>query len=270
MEARWLAYSAPVTETVRRERVALVTGGSRGLGFATAAHLASTGWSLALTARSEEPLRRASRDLRTRFPVQVVERAVDVTDHAGMTTFVADIGSTLGDLHGVVANAGGGRGTRLADTDADAWARTLDINLVSAMLTLRAALPQLERTGGSAVLVSSISGWKPAPGLAYGAAKAALIHAAAVLARELGPHSVRVNAVAPGSMLVPGRAWDRMRTADPAAYHAFEQEFPGGKLIDPADVAPVIGFLLSDSARAVNGAMIAVDGGQNTPSAYGY
>ncbi|WP_198587025.1 SDR family NAD(P)-dependent oxidoreductase [Glycomyces xiaoerkulensis] len=252
------------------DRPVLITGASHGLGLATATLLASVRAPLALCARNAAPLNEVADELRKDYGVTVFSRAVDVTDELAAAEFVADAAKRLGDLAGVVANAGGGRGTHLEDTSPEDWQYTWSVNVVGAMTPLRAATPQLERTGGAAVLVSSISGAKPAPGLAYGATKAALDHAAAILARDLGARGVRVNAVAPGSMLVPGRRWDRMRTDSPEEYEAFRREFPGGELVDPDDVAAVVAFLLSDGARAVNGAVVPVDAGQNAPTAFGY
>lgn len=252
------------------DRPVLVTGASHGLGLATATLLASVGAPLALCARTAAPLNEAAERLRKEFDVPVHVRALDVTDDPTLTEFIGESGRRLGPLAGVVANVGGARGTHLRDTAPADWEYTLGVNLVGAMTALRAATPQLKRTHGAAVLVSSISGSKPAPGLTYGATKAALNHAAAILAQELGIHGVRVNTVAPGSMLVPDRTWDRLRTDDPLRFEEFQREFPGGELIEPADVAPVIAFLLSDAARAINGATVPVDAGQNAPTAYGY
>jgi len=158
------------------------------------------------------------------------------------------------------------KGTIRAD-----FADSIDANAVHGATAIRAALPHFGRTGGgSVVLVSSVSGWKPSPPAQYAAAKAAVIHMGACLARELGPAGVRVNVVCPGSMLIPGRRWERMMRDDPEGFERFAGEFPAGRLIDPDDVAAVIAFLLSDQARAVNGASIPVDAAQNAPSADGY
>lgn len=251
-------------------RPVLITGASHGLGLATAQLLAAFGAPLALCARDAARLNEEAERLRGKFDVPVFTRALDVVDEETLVEFVGEAGRRLGDFGGIVANVGGSRGAHLGDTSADDWAYTLGVNVVGAMTALRAAMPQLRRTRGAAVLVSSISGSKPAPGLSYGATKAALNHAAAILARELGGAGVRVNAVAPGSMLVPNGRWDRMRVDEPEEYAAFREEFPAGRLVDPVDVASVIAFLLSDGARAVNGAVVPVDGGQNAPTAYGY
>lgn len=124
--------------------------------------------------------------------------------------------------------------------------------------------------GGPIVVVASVSGWKPGPQAQYGAAKAAQIHMVSSLARELATDGIRVNAVSPGSMLIPGKRWDRMRRENPSAFDRFRAEFPGGELVRPEEVADVIAFLLSDASRAVTGVNLPVDKGQNAPTPEGY
>jgi 3-oxoacyl-[acyl-carrier protein] reductase len=123
------------------------------------------------------------------------------------------------------------------------------------------------RGGGSAVTISSISGWRAGPGAPYGTAKAAEIFLAGALAWELAPQRIRVNTVSPGSILFPGGGWDRRREREPERFAAFAlDEFPWGRLGDPDEVADVVAFILSDRARWINGANIPVDGGQGKPS----
>ncbi|GLI00634.1 SDR family NAD(P)-dependent oxidoreductase [Phytohabitans aurantiacus] len=249
----------------------LITGGSRGLGRATAETLAAQGCPLAICAREERPLLDLAESLRASHGIEAFVRSVDVTDHERLAEFVAEAADSLGGLRGVVANAGGNRGRGLLESQSVDWTATFDLNVGHAATVTRAAVPYLaDGGGGSVVFVASISGWKPSPPAQYAAAKAALVHMATCLSRELAEHGVRVNAVSPGSMLVPGGGWDRMRRNDPDRFGQFLREFPAGRLVDPAEVAEVIAFLLSHGSRGVNGAHIPVDGAQNAPSARGY
>ncbi|MGW7256497.1 SDR family NAD(P)-dependent oxidoreductase [Streptomyces sp. NPDC054834] len=131
------------------------------------------------------------------------------------------------------------------------------------------AMPHFERRGGgSALIVASITGWKPGPRSSYASVKAAEIHLAATLGRELGPHNIQVNAVSSGSVMSEGggRAW--FRDNRPEQYEAFARDdFPRGQLVELREVADVACFLLSARAGGVNGTNICVDGVQDHPSA---
>jgi 3-oxoacyl-[acyl-carrier protein] reductase len=248
----------------------IVTGGSRGLGRETTLRLAAQGCDLAVCGRDAASLEAVAEEVRARYGRTLHTARLDVLDESALAAFVRESAARLGRVDGLVTVAGGARGADLRGTEASDWDLTCRLNVTHPAIALREAADHLAGTGGSAVLVSSVSGWKPAPPAQYAAAKAAQIHMASSLARELGPRGVRVNCVSPGSMLIEGKGWARLRDEDPRAYREFEKEFPGGRLVDPRDVAEVIAFLLSDGARAVNGANVPVDDGQNAPSAYGY
>ncbi|MBR7671848.1 SDR family NAD(P)-dependent oxidoreductase [Streptomyces daliensis] len=248
-------------------RRVLIAGGTRGIGGATARLLAAEGCVLALCGRNEDDVRAAVRDT----DAHVFGRTVDVTSPGAVEEFVTQAAEELEGLDGVVACAGTARGRGLGEATAEDWSATWEANAGYSARLLAVAAPHLRASSsGSAVLVSSISGWKPGPQAQYGAAKAAQIHMAASLARELGPDGVRVNAVSPGSTLVPGKRWDRMRTQQPQDFAVFAREFPQQRLVQPEEVAEVIAFLLSDRSSGISGANIPVDRAQNAPTPDGY
>ncbi|MGW2893956.1 SDR family NAD(P)-dependent oxidoreductase [Streptomyces sp. NPDC001212] len=244
-----------------RERTFLVTGGTRGLGLAVARLLAADGSSLAICGRDATRLARAAAELEQEYNTRVITGAVDVLAPDELEDFTNQAGCALAGLDGLVANVGGKRGGGLLDSTREDWQTTWELNGGHAVRAVRAGLPHL-RAGSSVVLVSSISGWKPRFPAQYGAAKSAEIYLAGALCQELAPHRVRVNTVSPGSILLPGKSWDRLRLRDPETYAAYAQRNPSGRLLNADEVARVITFLLSPASGAVNGAHIPVDGGQ--------
>src|SRR5215469_16748541 len=252
-----------------RGKRALITGGSRGIGFAVAQSLAAEGAAVGLVARDAEGLTAAAR----RLPgdgSRTALAAADVTNTTALTSAVTDIATELGGLDLLVANAGGtvGRGN-LTSALADEFTATFALNAGHAAELIRAGLPHLRASGGGAVvIISSITGIRPAPRTAYAAAKAAEIHLAATAAQELAPAGIRVNCVSPGSIMFPGGGWDAFQQANPDDFAAFvDTQFPFGRLGRLPEVADVVTFLLSDRASWVSGANVAVDGAQIYPSA---
>jgi 3-oxoacyl-[acyl-carrier protein] reductase len=248
-------------------RHAFVTGGSRGIGLAIARGLALEGAVVSIAARDgaglEDAVDRLGEEGLTVHPY-----TVDVTDAAALEETVARAAADRGGLDAVVANAGGSRGGGLQDSTAEDWAFTLGLNVVHAAGVIRAALPWLSASEhGAALVIGSISGWKPRASSSYAVAKAALIHMAPALAVELARERVRVNTLSPGSVIFEGGRWERTRAEDPDAHERFVADnLPLGRFVTLEEVADAACFLLSPRAGGINGAHVAADGAQDRPT----
>ena len=195
-----------------------------------ARELVAEGVAVGLIARDPDGLAEAARTL-AGHGGSVVTMEADVTDTAALHRAVHGIADALGGLDHLVANAGGtiGNGNLTSSEDGD-FAATLALNAGHAAELIRAGLPHLRAAGGGAVvIISSITGLRPAPRTAYAAAKAAEIQLAAAAAQELAPAGIRVNAVSPGSIMFAGGPWDMFRNHNPDDFAAFlATQFPSG------------------------------------------
>ncbi|MFT4297339.1 MAG: SDR family oxidoreductase [Micropruina sp.] len=237
-------------------RTALVTGASRGLGAVIARRLAADGWAVAVNYVSgAERAERVVDEIRAAGGV-ASGYAADVTDEDAVTELVARVGAELGPVLAVVANATGPQPE--AFVEQLTWPAYLDqlrFFVKSPTLLTQAALPAMKRHRfGRVVLIGSDMVDRAKPGSsAYAAAKAAEAELVKIWARELGPHGVTVNLVAPGWIPV-----ERHVGADTAAYLA---EVPLGRMGTPDDVAALVGYLASDAAGFVTAQRISVNGG---------
>jgi len=247
-----------------KDKVALITGSSRGIGLATAKAFAAEGCGLVLSARSAEQLVAAEAAFRA-DGVAVAACIADVGQPDQAARLVEAAATAFGGIDILVNNVGGGGGgARIADSTDEDWRGALERNLIQTVRMMRLALPHMKgRAGASVINVASISGWSPQLAMSgqYGAAKAALIFDTERWALEFIPHGVRVNTVSPGSILVDGNGWDRYRIAHPDYFDDYVRHgFPMGRLGTAEEVADIIVFLASPRAHWINGRNIAVDG----------
>lgn len=247
-----------------KDKVALITGSSRGIGLAAARAFAAEGCRLVLSGRSEAGLLEAAAVLRATGAV-VATQVADVSVPTDAATVVEVAVAAFGGIDILVNNVGGGGGgPRIADSTDDDWRKVLEMNLIQTVRMMRLALPHMkQRPGASVINIASISGWSPQLAMSgqYGAAKAALIFDTERWALEFVPYGIRVNTVSPGSILVPGNGWDRYRNGSQSNYDDYVRNgFPMGRLGSAEEVADVIVFTASPRAHWINGRNIPVDG----------
>ncbi|MEM1126066.1 MAG: SDR family NAD(P)-dependent oxidoreductase [Bacteroidota bacterium] len=249
-----------------QDKVALVTGASRGIGRAIATELARAGCKLVVCARGADALEDAAEAYR-QAGADVVTVAVDITDPAASAQLVQTARDQFGRLDVLVGNAGGNRRKPFAETTDEDWGDIMELNLMSHLRCARTAIPLMEEEGGGSIIfISSIFGREAGgAGLSiYNTTKSALISAAKIMALELAPHGIRVNTVAPGSIRFPGGSWDRRVKSDPEGMAAFvAANLPIGRFGKAEEVADVVTFLASPRASLVTGTCLNVDGGQS-------
>jgi len=243
-----------------QDRVAAITGGSRGLGYAVAQSLLAEGCRVAICARDQAQLDTAARAL----DGEVFARPADVGKAGEVEAFIEAAASHFGALDILVHNAGGGGGTGLDSPDAD-FSQALDVNVLAGLRAARAAVPFMRRQRrGRIIFIASVWGRESGGRTGYNMAKAAEISLAKALSRELAKDNILVNSIAPGSMMFPGGSWERRQQADPDGIAAYvKAELPLGRFGGPEEVAAVVTFLASDRASLVTGSSWTVDGGQS-------
>jgi 3-oxoacyl-[acyl-carrier protein] reductase len=248
------------------DKVAIVTGSSRGLGLACARALVDEGCRVTICARGEDALSAAAADLRAVAGAadRVLTVVADLASASGVELVVNRTIEVFGALDILVNNTGLARGADVATSDAE-WNEALDQTLFPAIRASRLAVPHLRRRGGGAIImIASIWGRESGGRMTYNAVKAAEISLAKSMAQQLAADNIRVNSVAPGSIRFPGGSWDRRVKDDPEGMREFvRRELPFGRFGRPEEVGAVVAFLASSRASWISGASVPVDGCQS-------
>ncbi|MBB4192975.1 3-oxoacyl-[acyl-carrier protein] reductase [Rhizobium aethiopicum] len=250
--------------------VAVISGGTTGIGLATAFRLLKAGHRVAVFSHGAASVATAGGALVKAFgPERSIARQVDLREPAALTRFFAEVADIFDDPGILVCNAGispkGPNGPlNISDLALEEWNDVLTVNLTGAMLCCQAVLPAMKKKGyGRVILVGSLAG-RTRPRIAgpsYVASKAALSGLSRVLVSQYGSYGITSNVVAPGRILTPLTGCPESKTNIDAL-----SRIPAGRLGDPDDVAAVIAFLASEDAGFVNGAIIDVNGGEFAPS----
>lgn len=241
-------------------QVALVTGGSRGIGRGIALELARDGADVVVNYRKDKSsAEETAREIR-QLGRRAVTAEADVADYDAVSRLVDLAGDQLGALDIVIANSGvASRPSPVSTMNIEEWHRVIDVDLNGAFYTARAAAPKLlERKRGCVIFISSIGADYCAPlGAPYYAAKAAVNALTKVLARELAPSGIRVNAIAPG--VVSSDMGDRMAKA--LGEETLLAGIPLGRVGTPREIGKLAAYLASSDAAWITGQIYRIDGG---------
>ncbi|HVF08193.1 MAG TPA: SDR family oxidoreductase [Actinomycetota bacterium] len=235
----------------------LVTGGSRGIGAATARVFLDEGASVTICARSADALERTRTQL---GPDRVRAVVADVGELGDVHRLTRDTIADAGGIDVVIANAT----ANAAGASEQEYAASFDVDLMQSVRLASAIREAQPHAPFSMICLGSIDAMTgTTPHHAYSVMKAALIAWVKNAAVAFGPDGVRVNAVCPGAILFEDGWWDTVRTDDPQGFQAHVERIPGGRMGTPEEVAAVVAFLASPRASWVNGATVLVDGGEH-------
>lgn len=236
---------------------AVITGGTRGIGRATADQLADEGCDIAICARSEDAIAPAVEALKAKG-VNAVGGQADVRNGAALKNWIAGAADSLGGIDILVANASGFGVTM----DEQGWRQGFDIDILGTFHAVEAAMPFLEKSGaGSIVSISSVAAVESLGNARpYNAVKAALITYMSNLAGDLAPKGIRANTVSPGTIYFEGGVWHQREQENPDVFKGALARNPMGRMGTAEEVASAAVFLASPVASFVTGTNLVVDG----------
>lgn len=239
-------------------KIALVTGGSSGIGLGIAKQLAQQGARVIITGRDADRLQNAAKEIGA-GATWVVAEATKVAD---IETMFATVQREHGRLDIVVANAGGGVMSTLGSITEEQVDRTFATNVKGVIFTVQGALPLMAGRGGAIVIIGSTASFNPPVGMSvYGASKAAVRNLLRAWIQELKGTKVRINVVSPGPVHTPGLDAFFPAGQQETIYGMLREQSTVGRIGTPEDIAEAVAFLASDAASYINGVELFVDGG---------
>ena len=252
------------------ERVALITGGGRGIGRAIALAFASEGADIVVAARTLDQVNQVAAEIEQQFQSKALALVCDVSDPASVQKMFAAVRENYGrDVDILVNNAGVAESATFANTTDELWHKHLNINLSGTFYCTRAALPAMLKHGwGRIINIASIAGKTGAPYItAYAASKHGVMGLTRSLAAEVGASGVTVNAICPGYVETDmvSKAIERITTrtgrSEDEAMDTLKKMSPQNRLVTPEEVAALALLLASDEGRGINGQGLNIDGG---------
>ncbi|TDK60674.1 glucose 1-dehydrogenase [Bacillus salipaludis] len=239
----------------------LITGGSKGIGKAIAKAFVAEGANVAITARGLDALEKTKEEIGGSITIF----QADLTNADERIKLIHDFVEQFGTIDVLINNAGGSNGGKATETEMDLFYKAMELNYFSAIHLSKLAVEQMKKQrSGSIINITSIYGRESGGKVTYNNAKSALISFTKSLADEVITYGIRVNSIAPGSILHKSANWQRRLEEDPEGIEEFvKKEIPAGRFGTPEEIANVAAFLASEKSSWIVGASINVDGGQS-------